>query len=108
MFFSLITMLAYAAMDIDSTYTTTIRKDVPVCSGDYECTKAIDVQRAQVKREVRAEIKQKDYCSNEARVFGGQKGELKSVYVSEINAVPDGSQFIYYATAKVVCTIYQN
>ena len=107
----LITLLVsqvFAAMDIDSSHLATIHKDMPDCSGDYECTKALEVLEAQVRREAKAEIKSRDLCSSVARTFGGSKGMLKIAYVTDLSVLPDGSQFRYHVEVKYVCTVYQD
>ena len=108
---TLLTLLisqAFAAMDIDSTHLATIQKNMPDCTGDYECTKAVEQQQAQVKREAKAEVTSKNLCSDVARTFGGTKGVLKMAYVTDLSALPDGSQFRYHVEVKYICTVYQD
>ena len=108
LFISLLISQAFAGMDIDSSHLVTIHKDMPDCSGDYECTQAIEKQQSQVKREAKAEVKSKRLCSDVARTFGGSKGVLKSAYVADLNVLPDGAQFRYHVEVKYVCTVYQD
>ena len=53
----LLSPLAYAAMDVDLNWMVTVTLDKPICSGDYECTKAAEKLNSEAKSKAKEKRK---------------------------------------------------
>ena len=101
------TLTAQAATPIDLDWSTQIEKDVPSCSGDYECTQALKRLESQVRQEAKTEAKQA--CGNAASTFHAARSEFQSLYIRDIDLVvgrPYEGRMTYYVSGKLNCILY--
>lgn len=103
---ALFSTVAMAARELDTDFMARIMMDRPECSGDTECTKAVEKLTRDAGRKADAEARQfaNDFCKK----LGHYRGELKYFAKHETNMLPNGSQIEVIMTGKVYAKCFDD
>jgi hypothetical protein len=95
--------IAMAAREVDASYMSRVTIDKPACSGDTECTKAMEKMKRTARS--KANIEAKGFANNLCKQLGHHRGELKYFSIRDNDLLNKGHaiEFIMSGTVYARC-----
>ena len=104
----LLLQTAFAGKVVDFNWSADpITRYMPDCSGDFECSQALDKMKSSVKSEAKRQVQSSEACSKFESTMGASSSSLQSFNIREVHSVPSGGELTWYVTGKVTCVFYE-
>jgi hypothetical protein len=102
----LFSTVASAAREVDQKWATQVVLDKPSCSGDTECTRAMDLLKSQARSKAKSEAKVA--ATNLCKMLGHVRGELKYLSISEMIPRPEGGSIRFYVSGTLYARCFND